>query len=42
MGDEPMSDDTYECLKHALGDKAAADEFRAAYDAMVEAVQAIV
>ncbi len=41
MGDEPMSDDTYECLKHALGDKRAADEFRAAYDAMVEAVQAI-
>ena len=42
MGDEPMSDDTYECLKHALGDRVAADEFRAAYDAMVEAVQAIV
>lgn len=41
MGDESMSNDTYECLKHALGDKRAADEFRAAYDAMVEAVQAI-
>lgn len=41
MGSESMSADTYDCLKHALGDKKAADEFKAAYNAMVAAVQAI-
>lgn len=41
MGSDLMSNDTYDCLKHALGDKAAADEFKAAYNAMIAAVQAI-
>lgn len=41
MGSEPMSDKTFECLVHALTDRAAAEEFRAAYNAMIVAVQAI-
>ncbi len=41
MGAEPMSADTKDCLKHALGDQKAADELEAAYNAMVAAVQAI-
>lgn len=41
MGAEPMSESARYALEHALGSKAAADEFKAAYDAMVAAVQAI-
>lgn len=41
MGSEHMSDVTYRALKIALGDKVAADEFKTAYNAMVDAVQAI-
>lgn len=41
MGSEPMSEDARFHLEHALGSKAAADEMKAAYDAMVSAVQAI-
>lgn len=41
MGSEHMSKDTFECLVHALTDRAAAEEFKAAYDSMVDAVQAI-
>lgn len=41
MGSETMSASTYECVKHALASKEAADEFKAAYNAMVVAVQAI-
>lgn len=42
MGSEIMSSDTYNCLLHALTDEKAALEFRAAYNTMVAAVQAIV
>jgi hypothetical protein len=41
MGSEAMSDAAYECLKHAVTDIAAANEIKAAYNAMVAAVQAI-
>ena len=41
MGDEEMSEDARFHLEHALGSKAAADEFKASYDAMVAAIQAI-
>lgn len=41
MGSESMSEDTRFHLEHALGSKAAADEFKASYDAMVAAIQAI-
>lgn len=41
MGSDHMSDDTFECLVHALADRSAAEEFRDAYNAMVDAVQAI-
>lgn len=41
MGSEPMSEDARFHLEHALGSKAAADEFKASYDAMVAAIQAI-
>lgn len=41
MGSEPMSEDTRYHLEHALGSKAAADEMKASYDAMVAAIQAI-
>jgi hypothetical protein len=41
MGSDHMSSDTFECLVHALADRPAAVEFKAAYDAMVDAVQAI-
>lgn len=41
MGAEPMSESTRYALEHALTSKAAADEFKAAYDAMVAAVNAI-
>lgn len=41
MGDEHMSADTKYALVHALGSQAAADEFEAAYNAMVDAVQSI-
>lgn len=40
MGAEIMSAVTKNCLVHALADKKAADEFEAAYNAMVAAVQA--
>lgn len=42
MGDEYMSDSAYDCLKHALGSESAAQEMRSAYNAMIDAVQAIV
>lgn len=41
MGSNPMSDSAFECLVHALTSRAAAEEFRAKYDAMIAAVQAI-
>lgn len=41
MGAEPMSEQTRFALEHALTSKDAADEFKAAFDAMVAAVQAI-
>lgn len=41
MGSELMSEDARFHLEHALGSKAAADEFKASYDAMVAAIQAI-
>lgn len=41
MGSEPMSESTRYSLEVALTSKEAADEFKAAYDAMVAAVQAI-
>lgn len=41
MGSEAMSEDVRYHLEHALGSKAAADEFKASYDAMVAAIQAI-
>jgi hypothetical protein len=41
MGSEPMSDSAYESLILALSDVSAAFEFRAAYNAMIVAVQAI-
>lgn len=39
MGSEPMSEDARFHLEHALGSKAAADEFKASFDAMIEAIQ---
>jgi len=42
MGSEPMSADSFECLVHALGSRPAAEEMKAAYNAMIVAVQAIV
>lgn len=42
MGSELMSGQTKYCLVHAMGDQKTADEFEAAYNAMVAAVQAIV
>lgn len=39
MGSEPMSEDTRFHLEHALGSKAAADEFKTSFDAMIEAIQ---
>lgn len=41
MGSDAMSEDTYQCLRHALGSDVAADEFRNAYNAMIVVVQAI-
>lgn len=41
MGDEPMSDKTFEALVHALTDRAAAEDLRESYDAMVSAIQGI-
>jgi len=41
MGSEEMSESTRNALEHALTDKAAANEFKASYDAMVAAMQAI-
>lgn len=41
MGSEPMSESTRFALEHALASKPAADEFKASYDAMVAAIQAI-
>ncbi len=41
MGDAPMSADAKICLVHALTDEAAAADLQEAYNAMVEAVQAI-
>ena len=41
MGSEEMSENTRFHLEHALGSKAAADEFKASYDAMVAAIQAV-
>jgi len=41
MGSESMSESARYALEHALGSKEAADDFKASYDAMVAAVQAI-
>ena len=41
MGSEPMSDEAFKCLRHAMANEAAAAEFKAAYNAMIVAVQAI-
>ena len=41
MGTDLMSSSTFECLIHALASKSAATELRAAYNAMIAAVQAI-
>lgn len=41
MGSEPMSDEIYEALVGALTSRDAADDFRAAYDAMIVAAQAV-
>lgn len=41
MGSESMSEQYRFSLEHALGSKQAADEFKASYDAMVAAIQAI-
>jgi len=41
MGSEPMSENARYHLEHALGSKAAADEAKASYDAMVAAIQAV-
>ena len=42
MGSDPMSKATFECLVHSLASRSAATEFKAAYNAMIVAVQAIV
>jgi len=41
MGSEPMSDKAFESLVSALADRAAAQELKDAYNAMITAVQAI-
>ena len=41
MGSTPMSDNTYNILVYGLTSQAAAAEFKAAYNAMITAVQAI-
>lgn len=42
MGDEHMSDELFEALAGVMTERSAAEEFRTAYDAMIDAVQAIV
>jgi hypothetical protein len=41
MGSEHMGNSTFEALVHALASRPAAEEFRTAYNAMIDSVQAI-
>lgn len=41
MGSDHMSDNTFECLVHALASRPAAEEFKSAYNTMIDVVQAI-
>ena len=41
MGDEYMSDSAFELLVHAVTDRLAAEEIRAAYNTMVDTIQAV-
>jgi hypothetical protein len=42
MGSDHMSNATFECLVHSLASRSAAIEFKAAYNKMIDVVQAIV